>query len=247
MSARKDHKLVIGGAPRVDLLPPEIKSSQRGASIRRLLGVGIVAMLVVCGAGSALAALQAGISQQKLADAQSESELLVSQQSEFLEVREVAQKVDTISSAQKVGSATEVDWNDYLGKVSATLPGDVVIRSFLIEAGTPIEAHPQATVPLQGSRVATLKFTVNSPAVTSIQAWLVALQELPGFADATPGNLTFVDDGAYYTAEVTIHITSEAYSYRFLSDDEKAAADAAAGIAPVDETTTDTTAEGEGN
>jgi Tfp pilus assembly protein PilN len=224
MSGGKDLKLVVGASPRVDLLPPEIKVSQRGAAIRRLLGFGAIVTVVVCGAGYGVATVHASNSQQALTDAQAKTQFLVEQQSQYLEVREVAARVDTIKQAQIVGAATEIDWSEYFTKVQATLPGDVIVDSFTVDAGTPIEAHPQATAPLQGQRVATISFSVLSPNLPTVQNWLEALKSLPGFADATPGTATLRDDTQIYTVDIVMHINSEAYSGRFAAATDDAAA-----------------------
>jgi Na+-transporting NADH:ubiquinone oxidoreductase subunit NqrC len=93
--ARKETKLVLGASPRVDLLPFEVKDSQRGAAIRRLLGVGLIAIIVISGAGYLLASIHSIDSQRALDDARTETAHLLAEQAKYNEVSEVARKVTT--------------------------------------------------------------------------------------------------------------------------------------------------------
>ena len=54
------HDPVIGGDPRVDLLPPEITAEQKGRRLRRGLAVAVVAVVLVTGVGIAAATWEAG-------------------------------------------------------------------------------------------------------------------------------------------------------------------------------------------
>ena len=97
----------------------------------------------------------------------------------------------------------------------ATLPANVALTSVKIEAGTPFQSFAQATVPLQGARVATLSFTATSSALPEVPAWLDSLTTLPGYADASPGSVTRADSNSPYTVDITMHINEAAFTNRF--------------------------------
>lgn len=225
---QKETKLVFGASPRVDLLPLEIKQSRKGASIRRMLGMGVVVTLVLVAGGYGYAMFHSFDSADRLADAKLITAELETEKSQYIEVRSIASKLDMIEAAERVGASTEINWSNFLNEVQATLPADVAIRSFTVDAGTPIEAHPQATVALQGQRVATLTFSATSPGLPNVRDWLEGLKKVTAFADATPGSVVFDEEQGLYVADITLHITEAAYSLRFATEDEKAAAAAAA-------------------
>lgn len=215
MSTRKTTPLIVGGVPRVDLLPPEVKASRRAQATRRMLLYGIVGVAAVMALAIAGSAVLAGQAQSDLAAAQAQTQTLLSQQQKYIEVKRVQDKVKLVSAGQEVGASTEIQWKDYLDEVQATLPANVAIRGVTVESSTPLAVFPQATVPLQGPRVATVTFDVSSPVLPQLPQWLDALSTLPGFADATPDSVTFDKSTNLYTAKITMHVGSKAFDERF--------------------------------
>src|SRR5690606_24016597 len=115
--------------------------------------------------------------------------------------------------------STEIDWQDYLGRVQGSLPEGVVLDSFTVDASSVTEQYPQSTIPLQGARIATLQFSALSSTLPEIPDWLNRLQSLPGFVDATPGSVSRTADGRY-SASIEMHIDAQAYSNRLTADEE---------------------------
>jgi Tfp pilus assembly protein PilN len=208
-------RLEIGGEPRVDLLPPEVRAQRRASSTRRALGWGILAtVLVVALVTGGAMALSIG-AQASLVTAQAETGTLLAQQARYLGVRQVQDQVALATAAQKVGVSTEIDWKTYLESVQATLPANVAISTVTIDSATPMALYVQPTVPLQGARVATVSFSATSPTLPQVPAWLLALAKLKGFTDATPGSVTLDPSTNIYTANITMHINEDAFDKRF--------------------------------
>lgn len=213
--------LIIGGLPRVDLLPPEVKARQRGKGVRRNLVVLLVVLLATVIAAAGGANYLSIKAQQLLTAEQSKTQDLLSQQAKFSEVRVVQDQLGLVKAAQTVGASTEVDWSGYLSAIQRTLPAGVSIESVNIAASSPIAPVPQATGPLQGARVATLMISASSPTLPAIPAWLDALSALPGFVDAVPGSVTQNGTGGGYTTSVTMHVGEGAYDHRFAAEGGK--------------------------
>ena len=207
-------ELIIGGEPRVDLLPPVVKARQRGKALRRGLGLGVVVAIVLMGAGIGAASWQAAMSQGQLSAAQERTTDLLAEQSEYVEVRQVQDDVDISLAARQVGASTEVDWKAYLLEVSALLPPDVTVDEVDVISASPLVLFEQATAPLQASRIATIQIKLTSPSLPTVPEWLEALKALPGYADATPGSITLSGAGGY-EVDLTLHINEGAYSNRF--------------------------------
>lgn len=208
--------LTIGGEPRVDLLPPEVQKERKGKVTRRRLGLGVIGVLaiVVVGTGAATAlAFQART--QLLAEQEGTADLLA-QQTKYIEVRKVQDRVDFVKVAQQVGASTEIDWKKYLDDVQATLPAGVTIDTVNIDSATPLAVYTQPTAPLQGARVATVSFTAKSATLPDVPTWLNALATLPGFADALPGSVTLDEATGAYTVSITMHINDAAFAQRFI-------------------------------
>lgn len=213
--ARRAEILVIGGEPRVDLLPPEVRKERNAKVTRRRLALGIagVIVIVVVGAGAASAfALQA---QTRLLDEQARTTYLLTQQGKYGEVRNVQDEVNLAQAAQRVGASTEIDWKKYLDRVRTTLPASVGIDTVTVDSATPLALYTQSTAPLQGARVATVSFTATSSVLPDVPTWLDALATLPGFADAIPGSVKLDVPSGVYTVNITMHVNDAAFAHRF--------------------------------
>lgn len=212
-------ELVLGGEPRVHLLPPEVTAGQKGKVLRRMIAGAVVGVLVLLGVGTAAAAWNAGQAGQKLLAAQTRSDELLASQLKFASVLQVQAAVDASVAARQVGTATEIDWKLYLDNIRGLLPADVTIDSVTIDSTSPLLPYAQPTVPLQGSRVATVNLTVTSPELPAVPDWLEDFRELPGYADSAPGTITRTDTGAY-TVTLTMHVNADAYLGRFAEPTE---------------------------
>ncbi|MCU1508795.1 MAG: hypothetical protein JWR53_1818 [Glaciihabitans sp.] len=209
----KGETLVVGGSPRVHLLPPEVSQKKRSRQLQSRLGLGVVAVLAVAAlavAGAYLATLNA---QTGLLSAQSASASIAVQQRKYVAVTQVETDVAAIKKAQIRATAKEIAWAPYIDKLSGTLTEGMKIVS--LEAGIDGAFLPSTTVtvPLEGPRIASLKVTVTTPQ-KSIATWLDNLTSLPGFVDATPGSVD-QDKGSSYKVVVDLHINDAALANRF--------------------------------
>lgn len=203
----------VGGSPRADLMPPEIRLKRSQLRTRRSLRLALfgVFLLVVVACGGAWA--WSAIAQTSLAAAQAQQQSLVAQQAKYSKVTTIQNATTLIKAGQIIGDATEIDWQDYLTKLQATLPAGVVLSTVSIGTADPMTAYAQSTTPLEGDRIATLAFTATSPSLPSIPVWLDGLKSLPGFVDATPGSVSL--ENGVYSADVTMHIGTDAFANRF--------------------------------
>jgi hypothetical protein len=212
--ATHDDGLILGGEPRINLLPPEVAEQAAERVLRRKLifATAGVLVLVLIGIGGAL--VHASTSAIRMVAAQADTTDLLSEQSKYVAVRRVQEQVGTAVAARAVGGWTEVDWKAYLQGVRAVLPADVAIDAVTVDSTSPLAAYALPTAPLQEARVATLTVTMVSPGLPTVPRWLDALNTLPGLVDAVPGSITAVETGGY-TVVVTMHINSDAFSGRF--------------------------------
>lgn len=212
--------LVIGGEPRVSLLPAEVTAVRKARANRRLLGFVVVGVVLIVGAACGAVVWQSIQAQMALAAAQERTTQLLQEQLKYSEVRSVQEEVNRTVAARQVGASTEVDWKAYLEGIRRVLPGNVTIDTVTVDAASPLEAYAQPTVPLQAQRVATITLTITSPSLPTVPEWLEALKTLPGYADGTPNAIT-QDDGGDYTVNLTLHVNDGAYSHRFAAEEGK--------------------------
>lgn len=210
----KGKPVSLGGVPRVDLLPPEVHAGRRAKSVQRGLRLGVFAVVALVLAATGGAWFLSSISRGNLLSAQEQTVGLLAQQAEFAEIRDVKTNVSVSQAAQQVGVSTEIDWKGYLLQLQSTLPEGVTITTVDTTSASPITDFAQSTVPLEGGRVGTLTFTASSPTLPSIPTWLNGIATMPGFVDAIPNSVDLQVDGTY-TASITTHINSKAYSKRY--------------------------------
>lgn len=224
----------LGAVPRVSLMPPELGERNKQLGIQRSLRLLmlLVLVLVVAAIGGAwYLSLQAGIA---LATESQRTTLLQNERLQYADVEQAMREVALGGAALEVGGSTEIDWQDYLNRVQASLPAGVVINSFSVDASNVTSQYAQSSVPLQGARVATLQFSAVSPSIPEIPDWLNRLRELPGFVDANPNSVTAGGDGTY-TASITMHIDAAAYSNRLVEKSANDTADTATTNEEVDQ------------
>lgn len=213
--------LVVGGEPRIDLLPPEIRAERRDRQRRRRLSVGVIGVIIVTLLGVGAASLVASTAQERLATEQVRTVALLAEQAQYADIRRMQTQVELARAGQRVGASTEIAWRDYLQEVQSTLPESVAIETVAVDSASPMIAYTQATVPLQGARMATVGFTATSLILPDVPTWLRALATLPGFADALPGSVTREETSGVYTVTITMHINEAALAQRFTAKGEK--------------------------
>ena len=233
--------LVLGAQPAVDLLPPEVRVARKSRGVRR--GVVALAVLLVVGvaAGGAWARLQSVAADDALAAERARTASLLERQAEFGGVMAVQAEIDERIAARQVITSTEVDWQAVMAAVTAALPDDTSFVSFTVEGGSPMEAYGQPTVPLQGTRIATLSFTVQSPALLAVPEIEEQLSNVPGFVDVQVPSAMADPEGIFETSFV-VHLNDAAFAGRFPPD--PATAEQPAGT---DDATADADAEGAGS
>ena len=204
----------VGGAPRVDLMPPEIRLRRSQLRTRRSLRLALLGVFVIVVVACAGTWAFNGLAQAALTEAAAQQQGLVAEQAKYSDVTIVKASIKLIEAGQIVGDSSEIDWQSYLTKLQATLPTGVTLTTVTVDSATPLKSFAQTVTPLQGGRIATLEFTASSVSLPSIPLWLDGLKTLPGFVDATPGSVTLADTS--YTANVSMHINADALANRFV-------------------------------
>ncbi|KGJ82353.1 hypothetical protein GY21_00870 [Cryobacterium roopkundense] len=206
--------LVLGAEPRMDLLPPEVRTLKKVKATRRRLGGLLVAVLVLVGSGIGASTWYSMQSQAELDAARERTTELLTSQTKYSEVQRVQVALDTTLAARQFGASTEIDWKAYLAEVRALVPSTVTVDTLSVDSASPLVPYEQATAPLQNSRVATIRILFTSPDVTSVPEWLGSMSTLPGYADSQPAVITRTAEGPY-TVDFVLHVNEGAFSGRF--------------------------------
>lgn len=213
--ADKGGRLIVGGAPKANLLPPEVGIVAKGRIMRRnaVLLVALAVIIVIAGyAGGTVLAIAA---QAQLAAANERTNTLITEQAKYSEVRQIATMLDTAAAAERVGMSTEIDWKAYLDEIQKSLPAGTSVTNVVAETATPLTDFAQPSAPLQGDRIGELKFTATSSSLPDVEKWLEALAKLDGFVDASPGSIQLNTETEDYEVTITMHVNTDALLLRF--------------------------------
>ena len=205
-----DASLILGGMPRVRLLPREVGEGQKTRALRRRLLAGlavivVVAILATVGATFALFAANA-----QLANEQSRSALLAASRAKYGDVTKLQNEVDQIVTSQPLADAGEILWAPYVQEIQSSLPAGTTITALTAATAT----ATSVTASLTPTHIAEVKITADSPQ-QPISDWLDNLAKVKGFVAAIPGSVTRVEDTGHYTVEVDLLVNSDALSERF--------------------------------
>jgi uncharacterized membrane protein YidH (DUF202 family) len=208
--------LVLGGVPRVHLLPKEVAERRKSLAIRRglLTGLGAAVVLVVIGVAVASFGLATANSNQS--SEQSKTALVLTQLSKFSAVTTVQGQVDDVKTTQPVATQGEILWAPYIASLQTTLPAGVSITAFVAKLDAPVAAVPAgtATNPLIGNHVATLSVTAVGTQ-SSVTDWLLHVTALKGIVNATPGAVALSPITKLYTVNVDLLVSDVVLAHRF--------------------------------
>lgn len=206
--------LVIGGEPRVHLLPAEIQVQKQGRAKRRGLVFALVAVVTTVVLGFALATLSLLVSNASLASETARAAGLLAASNKYGMVVQYQHHMNDITLAQPIAVKGEIDWQPFIQSLQQTLPSTMMITNLSASIDSARDAAAVATAPLQGSHVATIKINANDSTMT-ISDWLDNLKTINGFVDATPGGVSRDASTGHYLVQVSLHVDLKALSNRF--------------------------------
>lgn len=218
-SARGD-RLVIGGPPRAELLPPEFAAEARLRTQRRGMVAVAILSVVVVGLVYGYVTLRSTVTAQLLASANAETTSLLSQQAEYALVGIVNGQIQTIEVAKLVGTSTEIEWKSYLALVQASLPAGTIIDTVSAETAYPGTGATTSTSPLGFTSIAEIAFSASTSTLPDVSSWIENLSKLPGYAGNSAGSITGEDDGTYRVTMI-LYINEDALSDRLFDDEGK--------------------------
>lgn len=204
--------LVVGGMPRVDLLPPaELERRYRRGLLRRwgigLLAAALVTVLVIAGA----MALRI-VAETRLASERARTDASIAEIAALSEVGDTVRTLDDLEAFRAEAMLPDFEWARLIDAVGQTLPGNVRIVGFDVTtgAGPDPDAADAASAP-----GATVLLTLASPVPFDILPAVRGIRTLPMVLTSDGGELRAEEGGGDYRYELSVVTTQEAYSGRF--------------------------------
>lgn len=214
-AANKDAKLVLGGPPRVDLLPNEIKQGKKGAVIRRRLAIGVVGVIVLSAAAYGVAALGALNAATALNAVNDETLGLQAEQAKYAAARDLETRITGVKAAYIAGSSSEIDWYAFIDELNDRTPKGGTLALTAV-ASSPVESIPQPLDALTGPRTASIVLVIRTKNLAEASTFVDDLATVTGFVNAAVNNTTYNTDNRYYETGITLNISTDALRNRFV-------------------------------
>jgi Tfp pilus assembly protein PilN len=219
MNARGTKELLLGGEPRVQLLPPIVREKERLRETQHFLVLLVILAGAVAFAGVVFGFFRAAQAQGALAAAHVRTEQILEQQQEYSEVAQISSFVRAGQDAQRLVTGNEFDWVDVINDLAAYLPEGALFNGISVNAPAPWEPPLIAEGPLRAERVGVATLEIASANYLSAALFAEAAKAYEGAADIAITQSLF-QDGRYITT-VVVTLNPSARSERFEPADEE--------------------------
>lgn len=213
MSA-KDNAVVVGGEPRIDFLPPEIREKKQTRRTVRSLILLVVMVVMVCLVAYVGATSLAVTAQVRLVSEQDRTQELLRNQAAFSDVRQLQQTVVAAKDARIVASGNEIMWKPIVDAAMAQLPSGELLMELAIDSSV-VGETPAAAEDLQIQSQATIKFTLMFDRPRTVADWTDRLSELPQVAGISFGGAALDETTGLYETVVILHIDESQFERRY--------------------------------
>lgn len=203
--------LVVGGTPRVNLLPPdEVENRSRKALKVRWLGAFISAFVLVG------LVLMVGFRWNSLAHgdvdaAAQESARLQLQLAGYSEVINLEADVQKLQDLRMQAGSNDLRWGQLIAEIKSVLPDGVGLIGFkAAPGGAPLGSDASAEVGLKG----TLTFSART--TSALAETITKLRTVNGFLDVDAGGLSSDGPVGGFTFVTTFSADQTRYTGRFV-------------------------------
>ncbi|GGM41647.1 PilN domain-containing protein [Dactylosporangium sucinum] len=192
-----------------DLLPTEISATRHVRRVRRLVVIGVAAVVALVVGWYVMAAGDVRQAQDGLADAQLALRKVNSQQNDYKEQRDVRRRADEISAQLRAVMAQDLSWSALLTSLQSAAPKGVRLTGV---TGS-LDADAPAGAGASPDRIGLITLTGVAPSKAVIATYVDTLGAVGGIADPFLTDANQDDEGVTFT--IRMDITKAALGGRF--------------------------------
>jgi hypothetical protein len=194
-----------------NLLPDEIVATRRLTRLKRKLGAGLGALVILLAAGYAYSWWQTSKAEDDLATAQFESTDMSSKLTTFGPLIQAQTSTSQIRSELSMAMTDDLSWSKLIASVSKAASGSLVVTAFsgsmtAVDASNPLNNSGQLIV-------GALTISGNTPDYRSVASFVDTLSTIKGLAVVAPASMS--RNSGTYTFAVTVALTTDALGGRF--------------------------------
>ncbi|MCU1659194.1 MAG: Fimbrial assembly family protein [Pseudonocardiales bacterium] len=198
-----------------DLTPPELVAIRRLRVLRKLIVVGLAAVVVLCAGGYVLAMTKHSAAASAVGDANARTTQLQAEANKYSRVTRIQGSITQIQGKVATLMKTDVNLPELLGKIRADLPGSMAISQLTLTL-TKVPGSNAAGSVLDTSghiKIGSVTMSGSGRTLDDLPAYVDHLNQIPGLSNVVPGSNTA---GARSTQfSLTFDLTDQLYSHRY--------------------------------
>lgn len=202
--------------PRVNLLPEDVRAGQRLREVRGWFGLAVLLALVLVVAAWLFSMMVAGDARDDHLAEQQRTDGLLVEKKEFAAVVPVKTDLERTGKTVLLASGAEVLWADYLGAVTAVLPENVTLQTFVTQLADPT-GGALSDDPLVTPGISAITFTGVANAAPDVASLIDSLNSITGFSDARV-SVVQRNDQELYDVTASVQVTTDALSLRLMGE-----------------------------
>lgn len=208
--------VILGGVPRVNLLPPSVGRREKERVTRRFLALAVLAVIAGVAVISDVAGLYRHTEETHLATLQVASEALLTKERDYAAAAAASATSSKITDVEQFVGKSDILWAPLLNVLTAAIEPDATISSTSSVASTGWTVASPNNVPLNPASVATSSITITFVSLDRLQAIVDRLLLVPAVVAVSPGAVA--KTGSTYTTTISLSLGTDTYSKRFTGD-----------------------------
>src|SRR5579875_3384550 len=198
-----------------DLTPPELITARQLSALRRVIGITLAAIILLCAAGYVDAMLEHSSAANDLASADARTNQLVAEQGKYARVTQVQAATEAVMSQVRTLTRGAVDVAAVLHRLRVALPGAVSLTSANVSVTNPAELAAPAAPTLNSTGrpiIGSVTLTGTSRRIVDIASYVDALTKLRGVVNVIPTQNNSASAASAATWSVTAQLTDAVMS-----------------------------------
>jgi hypothetical protein len=210
-----------------DLTPPELINSRQLKVLRKLMALGMVALLAVCAGGYYVAMRENSVASADLVSVQDRTLQLQGVGRGYSDVVAIQGSVTQVQTQIALVMGGDVDLVELMDTLHSSLPPTMTIEQEAITISTAGVAGAAGAAPTGGldtsglARIGTITMSGTGQSINDLAEYVDLLTAVPGLVDVVPvsnssaGTITEADTGTTTQYNITIGLTDALLSHRF--------------------------------
>ena len=209
--------IVLGGIPRVNLLPPAVVRHENERRNRRLLTLLVLAVIAGVIIAGDVSDIRVQAEQKSLARIQAASAALLATERNYSAASSASVAAGRITDVLECVGRTDILWVPFLQSLRQAIVVDAEINSTSSVSAVSWDAAPAATTPLEPKSIATTSVVITFASLDKLEPIVKRLIDVPGVLAATPGAVSrsVTQTAGTYSTTITLNIGQDAFSKRF--------------------------------